>query len=67
MAESVNGALTCRMRRELILTGASRSHPFRANLPQVRASVRRREDESDLKLFALSFTAFFVCIYTFIF
>lgn len=55
------------MRRELILTGASRSHPFRANLPHVRAQVRRREDDSDLKLFAMSFTAFFVCIYTFIF
>ncbi len=55
------------MRRQLILTGTSRSHPFRANLPQVRAEVRRREDEGDLKLFALSFTAFFVCIYTFIF
>ncbi|MFL9842100.1 hypothetical protein ABS767_14100 [Sphingomonas sp. ST-64] len=55
------------MRRELILSGASRSHPFRATLPKVRAEVRRREDDSDIKLFALSFTAFFVCIYTFIF
>lgn len=55
------------MRRDFILTGASRSHPFRANLPHVRAQVRRREDDGDLKLFAMSFTAFFVCIYTFIF
>lgn len=55
------------MRRQLILSGSSRSHPFRANLPQVRAQVRKREDDSDIKLFALSFTAFFVCIYSFIF
>ncbi|MDR6850693.1 hypothetical protein J2Y54_000186 [Sphingomonas sp. BE123] len=54
------------MRRQLILSGASRSHPFRARLPEVRAEVRRREDAGDLKLFALSFTAFFVCFYTFI-
>ena len=40
-------------------------HPFRATLPTVRAAVRKREDESDLKLFLLSYAAFFVCFYTF--
>ena len=40
-------------------------HPFRATLPTVRASVRKREDDSDLKLFLLSYAAFFVCFYTF--
>jgi len=40
-------------------------HPFRATLPQL-ASVPVSESDSDLKLFAVSFTAFFICFYTFI-
>ena len=43
-----------------------RGHPFRATLPVVRATVRKREDDSDLKLFMLSYAAFFVCFYTFL-
>ncbi len=42
-------------------------HPLRARLiapPRARAA---NPDDSDLKLFALSFTAFFICIYTLIF
>ena len=42
------------------------SHPFRQTVT-VRADVARRNDDNDLKLFVLSFTAFFVCIYTLIF
>jgi hypothetical protein len=53
------------MRRQTILGRANAGHPFRATLPVVRADVRRREDESDLKLFVLSYAAFFICFYTF--
>ena len=42
------------------------SHPFRRRLGAV-AEPRRRNDDGDLKLFVLSFTAFFICIYTLIF
>ena len=41
-----------------------RRHPFRATLPAM-ASVPVRSEDSDLKLFAVSFTAFFICFYTF--
>ena len=41
------------------------SHPFRQRVA-VRAEMARSED-NDLKLFVLSFTAFFICIYTLIF
>lgn len=42
-------------------------HPIRARLVQAPRVKRANPDDSDLKLFALSFTAFFVCIYTLIF
>ena len=42
------------------------SHSFRRRLA-ARAEMRQRDDDSDLKLFALSFTAFFICIYALIF
>jgi hypothetical protein len=54
------------MRRQLILAGRTNGHPFRNRMQQVRARVRKREDDSDIKLFVLSYTAFFVCFYTFI-
>jgi len=41
------------------------SHPFRQRVA-VRAELARSDDK-DLKLFVLSFTAFFICIYTLIF
>ncbi len=41
-----------------------RRHPFRARLPQATIAPVASED-SDLKLFAVSFTAFFICFYTF--
>ena len=54
------------MSREAMLDGRTRGHPFRKRMPQVRAAVQKREDDSDLKLFAVSFAAFFVCFYTFL-
>lgn len=42
-------------------------HPFRQAFAQARIARIARQDDSDVKLFALSFTAFFVCFYTFIF
>ena len=52
-------------RRYLVLTDESRNHPFRQSLPMQRIVAERNVD-TDLKLFALSFTAFFVCFYTFL-
>ena len=52
-------------RRYLVLTDEARGHPFRRSLPMQRV-VEVRQDDGDLKLFALSFTAFFVCFYTFL-
>ena len=40
-------------------------HPFRASLPRL-VSVPVTSEDSDLKLFVVSFTAFFICFYTFI-
>lgn len=54
------------MRRQLILAGRTNGHPFRNRMHQVRADVRKREDDSDIKLFATSFAAFFICFYTFL-
>ncbi len=45
-------------------------HPIRRSLVAPRSApkqARRHEEDNDLKLFALSFTAFFICIYTLIF
>ncbi|MCM8730745.1 hypothetical protein ACFO8O_07155 [Hephaestia sp. GCM10023244] len=41
-------------------------HPFRRSLGIVQAVDAERREEHDLKLFVLSFTAFFICIYSFI-
>ena len=46
-------------------------HPLRKNLGLAAARTKRRakaraSDDDDFKLFALSYTAFFVCFYTFI-
>jgi hypothetical protein len=53
------------MQRQLAF-GASRRHPFRQYVGLAAARQRKARDDSDVKLFALSFTAFFVCFYTFI-
>lgn len=42
-------------------------HPFRHSLASARLLDARRSEDGDLKLFGLSFTAFFICFYTFIF
>jgi hypothetical protein len=61
------------MAQHLALPANAARHPFRRRLalaqPQAlpRKPSRTRNDDQDLKLFALSFTAFFICIYTFIF
>jgi len=42
-------------------------HPIRLRLVPAPRVKRANPDDSDIKLFVLSFTAFFVCIYTLIF
>jgi hypothetical protein len=54
------------MRDHPAFTHEAPRHPFRRALPPQRA-VPIKDQDSDLKLFALSFTAFFVCFYTFLF
>ena len=56
------------MRRPLVLTTESARHPFRRALPPA-APVQQsaKNDDHDVKLFFLSFAAFFTCFYTFIF
>lgn len=57
------------MRRALVLTDESRRHAFRRSLPPAATRVERDRpsDDSDWKLFLLSFAAFFTCFYTFLF
>lgn len=45
---------------------ASARHPLRRSLPPPAIELPPRGDDHDLKLFVLSFTAFFVCFYTLI-
>lgn len=60
--------------RPLVLTTESARHPFRQRLPmhvfrvEAKESARAvRDEDSDWKLFALSFCAFFTAFYSFIF
>lgn len=55
------------MRRRLVLTNEAARHPFRRTLPPPVKARRRQDDDQDIRLFALSFTAFFISIYTFLF
>jgi len=48
-----------------MLNPARRGHPIRAALAAPSESHVSRDD-GDLKLFVLSFTAFFICFYTFL-
>lgn len=48
-----------------MLNAARGGHPMRTALAVARQPGAGRDD-NDLKLFVLSFTAFFVCFYTFI-
>jgi hypothetical protein len=56
------------MKRRLVLTNEAARHPLRQRLPRPRPLIAAPapDDAHDLKLFALSFTAFFVAIYGFI-
>jgi hypothetical protein len=54
------------MQRQILLGHAPRRHPIRIAVKQAAAIERKRREDSDIKLFALSFTAFFVCFYTFL-
>ncbi|WP_230480498.1 hypothetical protein [Sphingomonas sp. Leaf21] len=56
------------MRRRLILTNEAARHPFRRSLPPPARLPEpgRSRDDQDIRLFVLSFTAFFICIYTFL-
>lgn len=54
------------MPRQLVLDGQVRRHPFRHYARRQAALVRKARDDGDFKLFALSFSAFFVCFTTFI-
>jgi hypothetical protein len=52
------------MKRRLVLTNEGAGHPFRRSLPPPVVVLAPRGDDHDLKLFVLSFTAFFICFYT---
>ena len=54
------------MTRRLVLTNESARHPLRRSLPPPRVAVAKNDDQ-DVKLFLLSFAAFFTCFYSFIF
>lgn len=56
------------MKRALVLTNEAARHPFRQRLPRPKAVALapEKDDDKDLKLFVLSFTAFFVTIFSFI-
>ena len=54
------------MQSQLVAEGHARRHPFRSHMRRVSAIERKISDDSDWKLFVLSFSAFFVCFYTFI-
>ncbi|MFZ5746962.1 MAG: hypothetical protein ACOY45_04810 [Pseudomonadota bacterium] len=54
------------MNSALALAKPRHGHPFRQAYFDTRRAARARAENTDLKLFALSFTAFFICFYTFI-
>ena len=54
------------MTRRLVLTNEAARHPFRRALPPFSVAPSRHDDDQDVKLFLLSFVAFFVCFYSFI-
>jgi len=55
------------MQRTLSAAARANGHPIRRSLAPAQPPKVAKRDEDDLKLFALSFTAFFICIYTMIF
>ncbi|MET3825791.1 MULTISPECIES: hypothetical protein [Sphingomonas] len=55
------------MQRTLSLASPGARHPFRQAVKASRIARTRARDEEDVKLFVMSFSAFFICFYTFIF
>lgn len=55
------------MRYDVSIQNPDARHPMRRMVRPPRKQRAPRQDDQDLKLFALSFTAFFICIYTMIF
>jgi hypothetical protein len=55
------------MNRRLVLTNEAARHPLRRTLPPPPKPVRAKNGDQDVKLFLLSFAAFFTCFYTFLF
>ena len=47
------------------LAPPARPHPIRAALSRTQSQPAARRDDGDVKLFVVSFTAFFICFYTF--
>ncbi|MCW3845679.1 hypothetical protein OF829_00385 [Sphingomonas sp. LB-2] len=54
------------MQHQLLLAQHARRHPIRETVRVARAVERKRRDDGDLKLFLLSFGAFFICFTTFL-
>lgn len=54
------------MQTTFSLVAPAARHPFRLAFAKARVARIRKRDDNDVKLFALSFTAFFICFYTFI-
>ncbi|MBO9622527.1 MAG: hypothetical protein J7500_07425 [Sphingomonas sp.] len=54
------------MQSPILIAGVPRRHPIRAHVRRAAAVQQKVRDDSDVKLFAMSFAAFFVCFYTFI-
>jgi hypothetical protein len=55
------------MTSRLVLTNEAARHPLRRTLPPPSIAAQRHDDDTDVKLFLLSFAAFFTCFYSFIF
>ncbi|SFP47971.1 hypothetical protein [Sphingomonas rubra] len=54
------------MTRRLVLTNEAARHPLRQTLPPPPVRRDPRNEDQDVKLFLLSFAAFFTCFYSFI-
>ena len=55
------------MQSSLSLSAPRAPHPFRQAVIASRIARTRARDDADVRLFVMSFSAFFVCFYTFIF
>ncbi|MFK3888149.1 hypothetical protein [Sphingomonas sp. NPDC079357] len=55
------------MQRRLVLTNEGAGHPFRRTLPPPPVATEAETGDHDVRLFLLSFAAFFVTFSTMIF